>query len=104
VWLGIAFTISCMAAWFGQVGSVWQGLSAMYEHAKYPLDILPLPLKVMLTVVPFAFTAYYPVVFALRAPENVLLGLITPAVGIAVAGLSFGLYSLALRKYQSAGT
>jgi ABC-2 type transport system permease protein len=104
VWLGIAFTISCAAAWFGRVGSVWPGLSAMYEHAKYPLDILPLPLKLVLTVVPFAFTAYYPVVFALRAADNVLLGLIAPAVGVVVAGLSFGLYRLALRKYQSAGT
>ncbi|MGH2371136.1 MAG: ABC-2 family transporter protein, partial [Chloroflexota bacterium] len=79
VWLGIAFTISCAAAWFGRVGSVWQGLSAMYEHAKYPLDILPLPLQVMLTVVPFAFTAYYPVVFALRATEMPALGLVPPA-------------------------
>lgn len=104
VWLGIALTISCAAVWFGRVGSVWQGLSAMYEHAKYPLDILPSPLQVLLTVVPFAFTSYYPVVFALRAAHTPWSGMITPAVGIAVAGLSSGVYHLALRRYQSAGT
>lgn len=103
VWLGIAFAISCLAVWFGRVGAVWQGLSAMYEHAKYPLDILPLPLRTFLTVIPFGFTAYYPIALALRAPENVWFGLITPAVGIAASGLAFGLYALAMRRYQSAG-
>ena len=103
VWLGIAFAISCLAVWFGRVGAVWQGLSAMYEHAKYPLDILPPPLRTFLTVVPFGFTAYYPVALALRAPEEPWLGLVTPAVGLVATGLAFALYGVAMRRYQSAG-
>jgi hypothetical protein len=60
--------------------------------------------QVVLTVVPFAFAAYYPVVFALRATETPTLGLVTPAVGIAVTAVSFTLYHHALRRYESAGT
>jgi ABC-2 type transport system permease protein len=104
VWLGIAFTISCCAVWLGSVSAIWQGLSAMYENAKYPLDILPLPLRVFLTVLPFGFTAYYPVAFALRIHDNVWRGFISLAVGVAAAGLAFSVYSLALRKYGSSGT
>lgn len=103
VWLGIAFTISCLAVWVGRTGAVWQGLSAMYEHAKYPLDILPLPLRVFLTVLPFGFTAYYPVAFALRVPDNVWFGFISPAVGVISAGVAFAVYSRAIRHYQSTG-
>lgn len=104
VWLGIAFSISCAAVWLGRMNSVWQGLSAMYEHAKYPLDIMPPALRLFLTVLPLGFTAYYPVAFALRAEQQPLLGLVSPAVGCAVTGLSALLYHFALRRYQSTGT
>jgi ABC-2 type transport system permease protein len=103
VWLGIALFVSCAAVWFGQTSAIWQGLSAMYEHAKYPLDILPLPLQILLTVVPLGFTAYYPVRYALQAQEHVWLGLIAPTVGIAVAGLAYAVYRKAVHQYESTG-
>lgn len=104
VWLGIATFISCITVWVGRTFSLWQSFSALNDYVKYPLDIFPVPLKTLLTVVPFGFTTFYPVAFALRSGEYAWPGALSLGVGLLVFGLAFGTYVLALRHYSSVGS
>ena len=104
IWFGIGLLISCSVSWFTRSRSLYHGVSALYDHGKYPLEILPLSVGVLLTVIPFAFTSYWPVALALRLDTAYWPGFLSPVIGagLTVAGLT--LYRVAWRRYTSTGT
>lgn len=104
IWVGIATLISCISVWVGRTFSLWQSFSSLNDYVKYPLDIFPLPLQSLLTIVPFGFTTFYPVAFALRGREYAWPGAFSLGVGLLVFGLAYVFYILALRHYSSTGT
>ena len=104
VWAGMHMTLFASAAWLTRVRSLVHGFAALHEHTKYPLEILSEPLRVGMTVVPFAFTAYYPVAFALRPEQHWLPGAFALPVGIATVAVGLTVFHLALRRYESVGS
>ncbi len=101
---GVTLITYCSVAWFSRARSVAHGMSALNEHTKYPLDVLPLPLQALMTIVPFAFTSFYPIAFALRPSDYWLPGAFSLPIGLITAALGFAILRLALRKYQSVGS
>ncbi|MBF9132199.1 ABC-2 family transporter protein [Plantactinospora sp. S1510] len=74
------------------------------ELARYPLGIYPVGLRVVLTtVVPFAFTSYYPVSY-LADGVDATIGLLTPAVAVACVFIAIWVFRRGLRRYESAGS
>lgn len=104
IWMGIATLISCISVWVGRTFSLWQSFSGLNDYVKYPLDIFPLPLQSLLTIVPFGFTTFYPVAFALRGSEYAWPGAFSLGVGLLVLGIAYVSYVLALRHYSSTGS
>ncbi len=104
VWAGMHLTLYASAAWLTRVRSLVHGFGAFHEHTKYPLEILSEPLRVGMTVVPFAFTAYYPIAFALRPEQHWLPGAFALPVGIATVAVGLTVFHLALRRYESVGS
>lgn len=104
VWVGIATFISCITVWVGRTFSLWQSFSSLNDYVKYPLDIFPVPLQSLLTIVPFGFTTFYPVAFALRGSAYGWPGGFSLGVGLLVFGIAYVTYVVALRHYNSAGT
>ena len=101
---GMTLATYCSVAWFSRARSVAHGISALNEHTKYPLDALPIPLQIFMTALPFAFTGFYPVAFALRPADHWMPGALSLPVGVLTAAVGFGILRLALRKYQSVGS
>ena len=104
VWVGIATFISCITVWVGRTFALWQSFSSLNDYVKYPLDIFPVPLQNLLTIVPFGFTTFYPVAFALRGSAYGWPGGFSLGVGLLVFGIAYVSYFLALRHYSSTGT
>lgn len=104
VWIGISTLISCISVWVGRTFSLWQSFSSLNDYVKYPLDIFPVPLQSLLTIIPFGFTTFYPVAFALRGSDYMWPGAFSLGVGLLVFGIAYAVYVLALRHYSSTGS
>ncbi|WP_407931773.1 ABC transporter permease [Devosia sediminis] len=98
----------------GATALVWVKSSHLYsiffgfwELARYPLQIFPFPLQIlMLTFVPLGFLAYVPVAVALGKPVA-LLGSAAPLAALAIGPLwvliAMAHWHYCLRNYQGAG-
>lgn len=109
-----AMVVAALMTMIGATALVWVKSSHLYqiffgfwELARYPLNIFPLPLQVlMLTVAPLAFLAYVPIAATLGKTVPLLGDWASPAA--LVAGPLFALIAMAhwrwcLRNYQGAG-
>lgn len=109
-----AMLIAAIMTMIGATALVWVKSNHLYsiffgfwELARYPLNIFPLPLQVlMLTFAPLGFLAYVPVAVALGKPVP-LLGDLAPiaalAAGPLAALLAMAHWRWCLRNYQGAG-
>ncbi len=74
---------------------------------QYPLSIFPRWIQYALTFVfPWAFINYYPSLILLNKVESafdIVMGLLTPVVGVVMLLLSLWLFKLGLKKYSGAG-
>ena len=75
---------------------------------QYPIDIYPLPLRVLFTVfAPFALTMHVPAAWIMDKPLYgwpVWTAVVTPFSGAVVFTIMTGLFHLALRHYRSTGS
>ena len=101
---GMTLSTPCSAARSPRAQEVAHRISTLNEHTKYPLDALPIPLQIFMTALPFAFTGFYPVAFALRPIDHWMPGTLSLPVGVLTAAVGFVILRLALRKYQSVGS
>ena len=105
---GAVIIVGALSFWVKrstQIGGVFY--YTLREFCIYPLNIYPRYIKLAVTYVfPWAFINYYPAAVLLGKSENgydYCLGLLAPLVGVAFFLLSLKIFSLGLRKYESAG-
>lgn len=95
--------------WSIQAGdAIWEILWGVREFVKYPLTIYPGALRVFLTfILPLGFISYYPASRLLGKASAPFSGLMTgfvPLAGLLCFALSYGVWRLGLRRYESTGS
>jgi ABC-2 type transport system permease protein len=108
---GISLAIATVAFWFVRVDTLrWVVMSLEQDFTRYPISIYTRGVRIVLTfVLPFAFMNYFPATYFLQKPEtglhlNPAAGLLTPAVGLAWAGVAYAFWRVGLRHYQGTGS
>ncbi len=104
IWIGLYLAVFSSVVWFTRVRSIGSGLAAFHEHTKYPLEILSDPMRLGVTILPLAFTAYYPVAFALRPAEFWLPGALALPVGLVMIAIGYRVFQYAVQRYESVGS
>lgn len=74
-------------------------------YARYPLDFLPTPLAIFVTVVvPFAFAGFLPATFFMDRPDWAVWAWLQPLVGVACFAAGYTFWTVSLRRYTSSGS
>ncbi|MDR7278800.1 ABC transporter permease [Catenuloplanes atrovinosus] len=108
---GFAVRISVLAA--STAASFWlnsphsgfaMAINQMGTLARYPLTIYGLAVRGVLTlIVPFAFTAFFPVSWLLDPAGHGWVALVAPVVAAACVFLAVQIYHRGVRRYESTG-
>jgi len=103
VFTAIKLGFASLAFWTQSSFAAMNTAYQLSSFAKYPLDIFQAGLRFVLTwCLPFAFTAYVPVLYLLRGDSRLLWA--TPlAAGLAFWG-AYRLWLAGLARYESTGT
>ena len=105
IMFSVQLLLACLTFWFVNTFSLMQTIGWMNQFGQYPVTILALPLRFLLTwVVPYAMMGFYPAAFLLRGDEYRLYGLIAPLMGFLLLGLSLLVWRASVRRYQSTGS
>jgi ABC-2 type transport system permease protein len=109
--LGISLVVATVAFWFIRVDTLrWVVMSLEQDFTRYPISIYTRGVRFILTfVLPFAFMNYFPATFFLQKAEtglhlNPVVGLLTPAIGLAWLGVAYAFWLVGLRHYQGTGS
>jgi ABC-2 type transport system permease protein len=109
--LGISLVVATVAFWFIRVDTLrWVVMSLEQDFTRYPISIYTRGVRVILTfVLPFAFMNYFPATFFLQKSDtglhlNPVIGLFTPAIGLAWFAVSYAFWRVGLRHYQGTGS
>ncbi len=102
---GLLLSLASLGFWMQHRGSAVGLASEMAGYAAYPLSFLPDPLALlMVTLVPFAFTAAAPASLFMHQPRWGWLWMAQPVVCLAVAAAGLAMWKLSLHRYSSAGS
>ncbi len=109
--LGISLTVATIAFWFIRVDTLrWVVMSLEQDFTRYPISIYTRGVRIVLSfVLPFAFMNYFPATYFLQKTDvgfhlNPVVGLLTPAIGLAWAGAAYAFWRVGLRHYQGTGS
>lgn len=109
--LGISLAVATLSFWFVRVDTLrWAVMSLEQDFTRYPISIYARGVRFVLAfVLPFAFMNYFPATFLLRKQETGLglspiVGLLTPAIGVAWVLVSYAFWRVGLRHYQGTGS
>lgn len=98
--------ISSLAFRFKRSGPLLQIVYGFLKYTRYPLNIYPIFIKMILTfAIPFALVVYYPIeilVFNTYSPW--LLSLIIVLIGSVLLGVSILIWNFNIKKYESTGS
>jgi ABC-2 type transport system permease protein len=99
--------IGTSALVFVRAGHLFSVYFGFWELARYPINVFPAPLQMlMLTIVPLGFMAYVPVSVLLDKPVPLLgdlAGLAALAIGPLCVLVAMAFWRWCLRNYQGAG-
>jgi ABC-2 type transport system permease protein len=105
IMFSVQLILACLTFWFVNTFSLMQTIGWMNQFGQYPVTILTLPLRFLLTwVVPYAMMGFYPAAFLLRGDEYRSYGLLAPLMGFLLLGLSLLVWRASVRRYQSTGS
>ncbi len=104
IYAAIHLTAAATAFWVVR-SQAFSGLAWDIDRfSRYPLDIYPPGLRLVLTwVVPFGFAAYYPAQLLLPGGHHLLLAALTPVVAVLALSGAYRFWRLGLAKYQGTG-
>ncbi len=109
--LGISLAIATISFWVVRVDTLrWAVMSLEQDFTRYPISIYARGVRVVLAfILPFAFMNYFPATFLLSKQEtglglNPVVGLLTPAIGVAWSAISYAFWRIGLRHYQGTGS
>jgi viologen exporter family transport system permease protein len=109
--LGISLTIAALSFWFVRVDTLrWAVMSLEQDFTRYPISIYARGVRLVLAfVLPFAFMNYFPAAFLLQKQQNglglnPLVGVLTPAIGLAWAAVAYAAWRAGLQRYQGTGS
>ncbi|RJO66437.1 MAG: hypothetical protein C4523_12585 [Myxococcales bacterium] len=106
VYLGIFLSATSLSFWLPDRGGLLMPLFSLSDASRYPLTAYPLGIRLFFSyVVPFAFVAFYPAVWALDKGPLADGVLQSTALAAAVScGLGWLLFTRGLARYESTGT
>lgn len=109
--LGISLVVATISFWFIRVDTLrWVVMSLEQDFTRYPISIYTRGVRVVLAfVLPFAFMNYFPAIYFLGKTETGLhlspvVGLWTPAIGLAWVAVAYAFWRIGLRHYQGTGS
>ncbi|MGB8984892.1 MAG: ABC-2 family transporter protein [Anaerolineales bacterium] len=104
----LTLMMACISFWTGRSSmaiDLVMEFNMLVQH--YPIDIFGAWFRVVVTgLIPVAFMNYYPALILLDKFSNNSawwLGYLSPVVAILLAGITAGVWHLALRRYSSSG-
>ncbi|MET8066181.1 ABC transporter permease [Micromonospora sp. NPDC005686] len=101
---GISLATNALAFWLlSPSNSVAVSVHMLGDLARYPLTVYGPGMRSLLTVIPVAFVGYFPAAALLGRGGPAAVGAFSPLVALAAAGVALALFSLGLRRYESAG-
>lgn len=103
----MAFTVSYIAFWWGNVDAVYELMDAVDSFLQVPMNVMPTAFQLLFTLgIPLMFAATFPALFAGAAlsAEDLLIPLMLLALGLgAWWGLQEWVWRKGLHKYESYG-
>lgn len=109
--LGISLAVATASFWFVRVDTLrWVVMSLEQDFTRYPISIYTRGVRIVLSFVfPFAFMNYFPATYFLQKQDSALhlnpvVGLLTPAIGVAWAAAAYAFWRVGLRHYQGTGS
>ncbi|MGH7736618.1 MAG: ABC transporter permease [Candidatus Tyrphobacter sp.] len=109
--LGISLAVATLSFWFVRVDTLrWAVMSLEQDFTRYPISIYARGVRLVLAfVLPFAFMNYFPASFLLHKTSTGLgvtaaVGVLTPAIGLALTVLAYAFWRTGLRRYQGTGS
>ena len=105
---GILIIVGALSFWIQRSTPIGQVICYdLRGLVNYPMNIYPRVIKIILTfIVPWGFVNYYPSVILLNKPESsseIILGLITPFIGIFIFIMSLLIFNQGLKRYNGSG-
>ena len=105
IYTGIKIITASISFWIKQSGNITYSIYMVNDFARYPVKIYNNMLRTIITyIIPFAFTAYYPVEFILTG-EKLLFNIgFTIVISIILMLMGIFLWNKGIKKYESAGS
>ncbi len=93
-----------LSFWFLRSNAVIRIGYDIHKFVQYPIDIYNKGIRVLLsTIVPYAFTNYFPVAFIL-GKVKLFWGIMSPIVSICIFLVSMFIWRLGIKKYEGSGS
>jgi ABC-2 type transport system permease protein len=104
IYTAIKLAVTSIAYWVGFAQSYLYMTYQLSVFVKYPMGIYPQWLKfIVMWMIPFAFTGYYPAAFLLGKESWQLGGLMVIVVAIVSITLAYQIWLTGMKRYQSVG-
>ncbi len=100
----ITLIMETLAFWFTDVMNAVVMVDNLRQFVKYPITIYqPLIKNILIFVIPYAFTSFFPATIMLDMKEYRVYAYLTPCIAIAMVILANLFFSFGLKFYHSSG-
>jgi ABC-2 type transport system permease protein len=102
--VSVNLAVASTSFWMKNGSTPMMALLGLTEFAKYPVTIFWWGIKVLVIfVIPYAFISFFPATYLFDKQEWGMLGLISPLVAVYCAAVSYFIFRMGLRRYESVG-
>lgn len=105
IYSSIKLICASLSFWMKNSFNVLSMIYSVSDYAKYPISIYPKIIRSIITyILPFAFTAYYPVSYLFDKEKMYFASFATVIFSVIFAIISYSVWNVGLRKYESTGS
>jgi ABC-2 type transport system permease protein len=105
IFIALNLATAVSAFWILDSVPVTRVVFEMHEFAKYPLNIYPRGIGLILTwAIPFGFASFYPAAYLMGEPLPLWLAYGAPVMAVVLLFLALRVWRFGLRHYGSTGT